>query len=94
MSSTSFLPSKDMSFQTVMSDRERLLAYSRGLKTPVMVLDLSQVEQCDSAGLAFLIEAKRLAREQNLVCRIEGLTRSVQALAEFCGVDGILESEK
>ncbi|MGQ3891241.1 STAS domain-containing protein [Legionella sp. CNM-4043-24] len=90
MSSAVFIPSNEMSFETVMSDRERLLAYSLELKTPVMILDLSQVEQCDSAGLAFLIEAKRLARDHHLECRIEGVTRAVQSLAEFCGVNGTL----
>ena len=91
MSDTAFLPSKEMSFQTVMADRERLLGYSLNLKTPLMVLDLSQVEQCDSAGLAFLIEAKRLAHEHSLAFRIKGVTRAVHGLAEFCGVNGILE---
>lgn len=92
MNESSFLPSREMSFSTVMADRERLLAYCDALKTPLMVLDLSQVEQCDSAGLAFLIEAKRLARERNLACRIDGVTRAVHALAEFCDVDGLLEA--
>lgn len=93
MSTTAFRPAKEMSFTTVENDRQRLLAYCQQLQEPVLILDLSDVTQCDSAGLAFLIEAKRLAREHKKTCQINGMTKTIQALAEFCGVEGILAVE-
>lgn len=92
MKNKEFVPSREMSFQTVMADRQRLLDYCATLKKSPMILNLSQVDQCDSAGLAFLIEARRLAQERQLICHIEGMTRAVHALAEFCGVDSILSA--
>ncbi|MDP1602427.1 MAG: STAS domain-containing protein [Legionella sp.] len=93
MSTKAFSPAKEMSFTTVENDRQRLLAYCQQLKEPVLILDLSAVTQCDSAGLAFLIEAKRLAREHKKICQINGMTKTIHALAEFCGVEGILAVE-
>jgi phospholipid transport system transporter-binding protein len=90
MSTTAFKPTNEMSFITVENDRQRLLAYCQTLNEPTLTLDLSNVTHCDSAGLAFLIEAKRLAREYKKNCQINGMTKTIQALAEFCGVEGIL----
>lgn len=90
MADSVFIPEKEMGFATVMRDRQRLQEYCKALKSPTMVLDLSQVTLCDSAGLAFLIEAKRLAKEYKKSCKIIGMTREVSALAEFCGVQTVL----
>lgn len=89
-----FKPSTQMSFTTVEEDRVRLFAYCNDLSSPVLTLDLSAVTHCDSAGLAFLIEAKRLAQVQQKKCCIESMPKSIHALAEFCGVDKILISDE
>ena len=85
-----FLPSNEMMFTTVEADRQRLLCHCRGLEGTVLTLNLGAVDHCDSAGLAFLIEAKRLAAQHGKTCRIEDMPKSVHALAEFCGVDKML----
>lgn len=85
-----FIPSDELNFTTVETDIQRLAEYCRQLKTPVLKLDLSGVRHCDSAGLAFLIEARRLAREFHKAFRIDGMSKSIRSLAEFCGVEGIL----
>jgi phospholipid transport system transporter-binding protein len=85
-----FIPCKKMIFSTVEGERQRLLAHCEQEKDKALRMDLSQVEHCDSAGLAFLIEAKRIAGMHNKTCEIVGMTRTVQALAEFCGVEMIL----
>lgn len=85
-----FIPSSEMIFTSVEADRRRLIEYCRNLDKEDLRLDLSNVSSCDSAGLAFLIEAKRLAREYKKLCHIEGMTKAIHALAEFCGVDKML----
>lgn len=79
-----------MTFATVQTDCDRLHLYCQKHKGTALSLDLSKVEHCDSAGLALLIEAKRLGAEQKKDCIIEGVPKSVKALAEFCGVDTLL----
>jgi phospholipid transport system transporter-binding protein len=85
-----FKPSLKMTFATVQSDRECLLSYCRTNQDAIMRLDLSEVTHCDSAGLALLLEAKRLCCEQNKVLQMESIPRAIQALAEFYGVVAIL----
>lgn len=92
MTTPAFIPSSYMIFTTAEKDRRSLLEYCRNLGKADLRIDLSNVSHCDSAGLAFLIEAKRLARENKKSCQIEGMTKGIQALAEFCGVDKILMS--
>ncbi len=79
-----------MTFTTVQSDCERLLNYFRRVKKSDIRLDLSEVTHCDSAGLALLIEARRLSAMKSKSCKITGVPKVVHALAEFCGVDAII----
>lgn len=85
-----FKPSSKMTFSTVQADCERLHNYCRESKAAFLSIDLSEVIYCDSAGLALLIEAKRLSKEKKKICKIESMPKTVQVLAEFCGVDQIL----
>ncbi len=85
-----FKLSHELSFITVPSYikhmQQRLLATSKD----GLCLDLSDVQQCDSAGLALLIEAKRICNQCQLTFTIEGMSANIYALAEFCGVKQIL----
>ena len=85
-----FEPSINLTFDTVESDRKRLLKYLQSSQASHLRLDLSQVVHCDSAGLALLIEAKRLCRRFNKSFEVEGMPDAIHDLAEFCGVDVIL----
>lgn len=85
-----FEPSIYLTFNSVEADRKRLLKYMQSLDTAHFYLDLSQVKQCDSAGLALLIEAKRLCKRFNKSFDIKGMPSVIHDLAEFCGVDVIL----
>lgn len=67
-----------------------MLKFFHDSQEQVLHFDLSEVHHCDSAGLALLIEAKRLSGEQNKTCEIDGMPKAIQALAEFCGVDAML----
>ncbi len=85
-----FEPSCHLTFDTVESDRLRLLTYLQSPDASHLRLDLSRVTQCDSAGLALLIDAKRLCRLQNMPFEIECMPNVIRDLAAFCGVDAIL----
>ena len=55
-----FSPAESLTVDTVSSDLKRFSeALNRHPEVPV-IFDLSSVSQCDTAGLALLIEAKRL----------------------------------
>lgn len=88
----SFKPSQDMTFETVQADCQRLIAFFQKHEGTVLNLDLSEVLHCDSAGLALLIEARRLCSLCDKTYKITGMPKIIQALAEFCGVDTMLYS--
>lgn len=56
----------------------------------VVSLDLRDITRADSAGLALLIEAMRLAGQQNVCLRLSNLPAQVEALAVVSGLDAIL----
>lgn len=85
-----FKPSDKLTFQTVQADRGRLVRQLNDSVMTTLFFDLSQVDLCDSAGLALLIETKRLCKQHNKKLVIEGMPQSVHALAEFCGLETIL----
>ena len=86
-----FKPSRELTFDTVPLDSEHLLKLFKDNKTTSICLDMSDVLHCDSAGLALLIEAKRLCKQYNKILTIEGMPKAISALAEFCGVEAMLE---
>ncbi len=88
-----FIPSNQLTFDTVQSDSKRLHKLLSDNSTNAIRLDLQNVTQCDSAGLALIIEAKRLCKQQNKALDIVGVSQPISALAEFCGVEGILIGE-
>lgn len=85
-----FKPSNELTFDTVPQDCLRLRQQLLSSKSEGLQLDLRDVTQCDSAGLALLIEAKRICRQYQLTFEIIGMSKSLHALAEFCGVNRIL----
>lgn len=85
-----FKPSSKMIFTTVEEDRSRFIKYCDNNHAPQVTIDLSKVEECDSAGLALLIEVKRLCKAKQQSCQIEKMTKAMLALAEFCGVESLL----
>jgi phospholipid transport system transporter-binding protein len=86
----SFKPSQSMTFDTVQADCQRLHEFCHTNKESILNLHLDEVHHCDSAGLALLIEAKRLCGLQNKTCKITGMPKIIQALSKFCGVDEML----
>jgi phospholipid transport system transporter-binding protein len=89
-SSYVFKPSHHMTFNTVVSDRKRFLHDLQKRAVTHMQIDLSLVVQCDSAGLALLMEAMRLCRRYQTSLEIVGMPHAINALAKFCGVEQVL----
>ncbi|MCW8407936.1 STAS domain-containing protein [Legionella sp. PATHC035] len=92
MSTVYFKPGVDLSFKSVVAVRAKIYQALMDDKTGKFGLDLSDVKHCDSAGLALLIEARKLCKKNNKVFEIIGIPAETQSLAEFCGVKGILEA--
>jgi anti-anti-sigma factor len=66
--------------------RERLIGLLRpGMR--LLVLDLSRVRSCDSAGLAVLVGAQRRARLLGIVLRLAAPSPPVAKLLRLTGLD-------
>ena len=88
-----FLPSDVLTFDTVSSDLARLAEHLEQHPKTTLALNLEHVTHCDSAGLALLIQARRLCQEKQSALRIEGMSQAILGLAKFCDVDTLLIGE-
>ena len=86
-----FKPQAELTFQSVVAEREKLYALVKNTNGQQLNLDLSAVTVCDSAGLALLLEARKLCDRLKKKFQVIGMSESTRALAEFCGVKTILE---
>ncbi|MDR3442494.1 MAG: STAS domain-containing protein [Legionella sp.] len=87
-----FKPGVELTFNSVVDVRAKLYKALMEEKSGTFHLDLSEVKHCDSAGMALLIEARKLCKKNNRLFEIIGMSSETQSLAEFCGVKGILET--
>ncbi|WP_454781184.1 STAS domain-containing protein [Legionella sp. WA2022007384] len=92
MNNVYFKPDVDLTFKSVVAVRAKLYQALMEDKSDRFSLDLSDVTHCDSAGLALLIEARKLCKKNNKFFEIIGMPTETQSLVEFCGVKGILEA--
>lgn len=86
-----FKPVNELTFMSVVSVRADLYKALMNDDSDRFCLDLSEVTHCDSAGLALLIEARKLCLRANKTFEVTGLSSDMLSLAEFCGVQSILE---
>ncbi len=92
MDVVTFKPSTSLTFESVISIRAALYKALMEKSGEKFCLDLSEVTHCDSAGLALLIEARKLCKQNNKMFQVIGISSETQSLAEFCGVKSILET--
>ncbi len=92
MDQINFKPESELTFKSVVSVRAQLLKALLNNNCNRFCLDLSDVTHCDSAGLALLIEARKLCKHNNKTFEVIGISPETQSLAEFCGVKSILET--
>jgi len=86
-----FKPGGELTFKSVVSVRDKLYKALMEDTRERFCLDLSDVTHCDSAGLALIIEARKLCKQNNKVFDVIGISPETQSLAEFCGVKTILQ---
>lgn len=91
MNNKPFKPGKELTFKSVLTVRELLHVALKRETATIFCIDLSEVHQCDSAGLALLIEARKLCAKNQKHLQVIGFSKKTHSLAEFCGVDSLLE---
>ena len=91
MNTTYFKPGTELTFNSVVAIRNKLFKLLKTDSNEIFCLDLTEVIHCDSAGLALLIEAKKLCKQHNKNFKVVGISTKTQSLAAFCGVNDILE---
>lgn len=90
METLSFKPGAKLTFNSVMEVRARLYQALMKNSNNHFSLDLSEVLHCDSAGLALLIDARRLCKKNNKTFEIKEMPLKTRSLADFCGLKDIL----
>jgi phospholipid transport system transporter-binding protein len=85
-----FKPGPELTFKSVVFERAQLYKALMSSACAVFCLDLSDVVHCDSAGLALLIEARKLCNQSNKTFKVIGISAETRSLVEFCGVESIL----
>jgi len=90
VSSSQFKPKNELTYDTVVLIREQLFQFILSSSEKEICLDLSEVKHCDSAGLALLIDAKKLCRKHGKKMVLKSTPAGTQHLAEFCGIQDIL----
>ena len=93
MNKVYFKPETELTFKTAVTMRAKLYKALMEDVSGCFGLDLSDVKHCDSAGLALLIEVRKLCKKNNKIFEIIGMLPETQSLAEFCGVKSILETK-
>lgn len=89
-----FRPDETLAFETVTADLSRFSVLLGAHPNAQFELDLSHVKRCDSAGLAFLVEVKRLCGVQGANIVFQGIPEVIEALAIFCGIKDLLWGEE
>lgn len=87
-----FKPGVELTFKSVVAVRAKLYKALMEDVSGRFGLDLSEVRHCDSAGLALLIEVRKLCKKNKKIFDITCMPPETQSLAEFCGVKSILET--
>jgi phospholipid transport system transporter-binding protein len=84
-----FSPAELLTFSTVSSELNRFSSILKAHPDASFEFDLSQVIQCDTAGLAFLIEVKRLCVLKENGFLVKKMPNMMVDLATFCGVNNL-----
>ena len=85
-----FTPSNELTFQTVQENRRNFIVVLNKHTDPTISICLKDVTVCDSAGLASLLEAKRLCLAQHKTLMLFEIPKVVSSWVEFCGLTTLL----
>lgn len=89
-----FKPECHLTIDTVTADRRRFVSLINGTQSNTIHYDLSEVQAFDSAGLALLIDARRLCHHRQITLVIAPLSKELCALATLYGLEAILLSKE
>jgi anti-sigma B factor antagonist len=73
------------------SDMRRMIAEALQSIPPAVTVDFSGVTYLDTSGLATLVEASRIARQQGTRLVVEGLHDQPRDLLHFTQIDRLIE---
>lgn len=94
MKTNIFLPEKTLVFAAAMLNWRRFEQFSQQCQERTVVIDLKHVEKCDSAGLAFLIEAKKCCYQQQKRCHVINIPSEMLSLVQFCHLEAVILESK
>ncbi len=94
MTSNYFKPLKNLTFATVNLERDNFAALIAKEQGSQIHCDLMDVQLCDSAGLAFLMDARRMCHQKNLKLLIANAPVDMLALAKLYGIDNLLKNNE
>lgn len=83
---------RELSFQTVDEEYQKLVDFIERNSSNAISFDLSNVKICDSAGLALMLEAKKLSIQKNKKFSYNGVPKKVSKLARFSGIEELFET--
>jgi anti-anti-sigma regulatory factor len=75
---------------TVRSERARLLEFLG--KHKVLVINLSQVSECDTAGIQLLCACAKSAKTAGVSLRFEGAANLVESVARCLGLEALFRN--
>ncbi|OGV27940.1 MAG: hypothetical protein A3E88_06895 [Legionellales bacterium RIFCSPHIGHO2_12_FULL_35_11] len=81
---------ENLTIHTVKAELDRLLLLIKNKALYNYNFDLGEVTFFDSAGLALLVEIKRICEQQNIAYSFSRIPQAIFSIAEFCEVDGVL----
>jgi len=90
MTTDYFKPSRNLTFATVKAEHAEFIRLLGMNKSNTMHCDLKEVSVCDSAGLAWLMDAWHKCSNQNIQLKINHASKDIEALAKLYGLDRIL----
>jgi phospholipid transport system transporter-binding protein len=76
----------DLTFATINKKTVALCDFNAA-PNDLIIIDFSQINNSDSAGLALIIEWLKLARVSNRPLKFRHLPAQLQTLAQLCGFD-------
>ena len=88
MKTITFHPAEQLTFATAESEHQRFLTcLNQAALHDQCRIDLRGVTHCDSAGLALLIEAKRVCNQHQISLEVCDMPDFMRFLAEFSNID-------
>lgn len=84
--------SKNLTFNTVENERNKLIAFIENKEHDRICLDLGELSICDSAGLALIFDIKKLCHRLGKHLHIQAIPEDAQNLAAFYDVQDLLKN--